>query len=92
MTNEDILRTMWQFKNSGWFDNTKAIVIGRLFEEKSFTGIDLKTALLDSLKDLNVPIIINADIGHTDPVISIVNGSIVEIKKDKYYTFKTFFE
>ena len=93
MSNEDILRTMWQFKNSGWFNDTKLVLIGRLNEEISYTGVDLKSVLLDSIGDLNIPIIINTDIGHTDPVISIVNGSIVEIvKKDKDYLIKTYFE
>ncbi len=92
MSCEDILRTMWQFKNSGWFIHTKAILFGRLYEEKSYTGIDLKTALLDSLEDLHIPIIINVNLGHTDPVISIVNGSIVEINKDDNYSIQIYFE
>lgn len=91
MTNEDVFRTMWQLKHNGWFDCTNAILIGRLYEEKTFTNLDLKTALLNSLKDLNIPIIINADIGHTDPVISIVNGALVEIVYDNGYLIKTYF-
>ena len=92
MSNEDILRTMWQFKNSNWFYQAKAILIGRLNNEISYTGINLQSALLDSLGDLNIPIIINTDIGHTNPVISIINGSIVEIKKENDYLIKTYFE
>lgn len=30
MTNEDILRTMWQFKNAGWFDGCNGILFGRI--------------------------------------------------------------
>lgn len=85
MTNEDILRTMWQLNNLGWFKHCKGILIGRLCEEKTYTNTSFKDAIKYSLKDLNVPIIINTDIGHTDPVMTIVNGSYVKVlKKDKY--------
>ena len=92
MTNEDILRTMWQFKQLGWFDYTKAILFGRLYEEKQYTGMNLEEVLLSTLKDLNIPIIINVDIGHTDPKITIVNGSIVTITNKEKYEVKVEFK
>ncbi len=83
MTNEDILRTMWQFKNAGWFIGCKGILFGRIENEINYTGIALKDAVNYNLLDLNVPIFINTDIGHTDPVYTIINGSIVRVTKDK---------
>lgn len=83
MTNEDILRTMWQFKNVGWFISCKGILFGRIENEINYTGIALKDAVNYNLLDLNVPIFINTDIGHTDPVYTIINGSIVRVTKDK---------
>lgn len=83
MTNEDILRTMWQFKNAGWFIGCRGILFGRIENEISYTGITLKDAVNYNLCDLNIPIFINTDIGHTDPVHTFINGSFVKITKDK---------
>lgn len=90
MTNEDIMRTMWQLKEAGWFKYCKGILFGRLYEEKTYTNISLKDAVNYFLQDLNVPILINADIGHTDPVITIINGSYVKIDNQDGYTLETY--
>lgn len=93
MTNEDILRTMWQFKSAGWFKGCNGILFGRLNNEINYTGISLEDAIKHNLIDLNIPVLINTDIGHTDPVVTIVNGSIVKIDKvNNKYTLETFFE
>ncbi len=94
MTNEDILRTMWQLKNAGWFIGCKGILFGRIENEINYTGTTLKYAVNYNLYDLNIPIFINTDIGHTDPVHTLINGSIVKITKDKdnKHIMETFFE
>ena len=94
MTNEDILRTMWQFKNAGWFIGCKGILFGRIENEINYTGITLKDAINYSLFDLNIPIFINTDIGHTEPVHTLINGSIVKVIKDKdnKHIMETIFE
>jgi peptidase U61 LD-carboxypeptidase A len=94
MTNEDILRTMWQIKNAGWFTGCKGILFGRIENEINYTGTTLKDAICYNLFDLNVPIFINADIGHTDPVHTLINGSIVKITKqeDNKHIMETMFE
>ena len=91
MSNEDILRTMWQIKNAGWFKNCMGILIGRIENEVSYTGISLEEAVSYYLAELKIPILLNVDLGHTDPVITIVNGSVVKIDKSKKYQIKTFF-
>lgn len=91
MTNEEILLTLLQFKNAGWFKYCKGILFGTLTEEKSYTGITLKDAINKHLNDLNIPILINVDFGHNDPKITIINGSIIKISNDKKYILETFF-
>jgi muramoyltetrapeptide carboxypeptidase LdcA involved in peptidoglycan recycling len=83
MTNEDILRTMWQFKNAGWFIGCKGILYGRIENEINYTGTTLRDAVNNNFCDLNIPIFINTDIGHTEPVHTLINGSLVKITKDK---------
>ena len=92
MTNEDILRTMWQFKNAGWFKECKGILFGRLENEITYTNTSLADAIKYDLNDLNIPILMNVDIGHTDPVFTIINGSIIKIEKKDKYMMETFFE
>ncbi len=92
MKNEDILRTLWQFKSAGWFQGCKGILFGRLQNEITYTNTSLIAAIKYNLNDLNIPILINTDIGHTNPVFTIINGSFVEIEKNEKYIMETFFK
>ena len=80
LTIESLIRTLWKFKDNGWFDNTNAIIFGRSATEKSCYDITFKEAILGALEDLKIPIIINADIGHVSPRMTIINGAIANIK------------
>ena len=76
-----IRRAMWQMKNAGWLDYTKGFLIGRpccLGEE--MMGLDHYHAVVDILKDFNVPIILDADLGHRPPMMPLVCGSMADIK------------
>ncbi|MDO4962680.1 MAG: LD-carboxypeptidase [bacterium] len=81
-SNEEISRTIWQLKKKGYFKNCTGIIFGRLYEEKTFTGRNLRETLLAELSDLNIPIIINCDLGHVPPAITIINGSLIEVSKN----------
>lgn len=75
----DIYRSLWQMKMRGWFKEAKGFLFGRadgLNENKNFT---LEIAYQKALKDLDVPIIYNADIGHLPPQITLVNGAYGEV-------------
>ena len=76
-------RALWQLKQAGWFENAKAIVIGRpLNKEKQF-DMDYKQANYMPLKDLGVPVILDADFGHTNPKIHIVCGAKTRLRAEK---------
>jgi muramoyltetrapeptide carboxypeptidase LdcA involved in peptidoglycan recycling len=95
LTNEDILRTMWQLKSAGWFKDCRGILFGRIENEISYTNISLADAINYNFKDFNIPIIMNVDIGHTAPVFTIINGSKVKISKseiDNKHILETMFE
>ena len=78
-TSEDIIRTLWRFKDNGWFQNTNGIIFGRSALEESYYGISFKEAATRVLGDLNIPIIFNADIGHVSPRMTIINGAIANV-------------
>lgn len=73
-------RAMWQMKHAGWFKYCKAIVIGRPRDKEVWYDIDYKEANLLHLKDLGVPVIMDADFGHTAPCNPMVCGAIANIK------------
>lgn len=83
LSSESLIRTLWKFKDNGYFKYTKGIIFGRCLE-KSYNNISLKEALSYSLKDLNIPVIINADIGHIGPRFTIINGAIASITSKNY--------
>lgn len=76
---EDLIRTMWKFKDNGYFKYTKLIIFGRNINEKSYYDISFKEALEWSLGTLNIPIIYDFDLGHVSPRMAIINGAIMSI-------------
>lgn len=83
LSSEDLIRTLWRFKDNGWFKYTKGVIFGRSGVETSYYDISFKEAIKYSLSELNVPIIINADIGHVSPRMTIINGAIANICYEK---------
>ena len=80
MAAPDIYRTFWQMRECGWFRHCNGIIVGRPggFEEKpAFTLVD---ALEQGLGGLNVPVIYDADVGHTPPQMQIVNGAMGKVE------------
>lgn len=75
-----ITRALFQLKNSNWFKNIKGFIIGRSnnYYDKSF-GITPKSAYLKALKDYNVPILLDVDLGHLGPSIPLRCGAYAEI-------------
>ncbi len=83
LTSEQLILTLWKFKDNGYFKYTKGIIFGRNIIESSCNDISFKEAILHSLGELNVPIIINADIGHVPPRMTIINGAITKVTSEK---------
>ena len=75
-----IRRAIWQMKEAGWFSYVKGFLSGRplCFGEEMF-GIDQYRAITDLLAEYQVPIIMDADIGHLAPMMPIVSGSTAEV-------------
>lgn len=74
-------RALFQLKEAGWFDTAKGFIIGRparAFNDEAFS-IDRFSAL-DIIKDLNVPIVADADLGHINPSMPIITGSYAKVQ------------
>jgi muramoyltetrapeptide carboxypeptidase LdcA involved in peptidoglycan recycling len=77
----DMRRAFWNLRESGWLDNAKGFLIGRpLHFGEEMMGVDQYNAVTDILGDLNVPIVMDLDIGHLPPMMPIITGSFAEIK------------
>ena len=82
LTNEEVQRTMWHFKEAGWFKYTNGIIFGRSQTDQTYLDVSFEMALKESLDDLNIPIILNADFGHKPPQLTIINGAVASITSE----------
>lgn len=80
LSSEGLIRTLWKFKDNGWFNHCKGILFGRSMTNSSYYDITFEEALKHSLNDLNIPIITDMDFGHVSPRMTIINGAIATIK------------
>ena len=82
LNSESIERGLWQLGEAGWFNKAKGFIFGR----PAFFGTDTDTtyeeAVMNVLARYNVPVIINADIGHKPPQLTMVNGAIGQLDFD----------
>ncbi len=75
---EMFYRTLLQFKYAGWFDYAKAVLVGRVLFESSDTGMTYEDALRMALPE--IPVVFQADVGHTIPHMTLVNGAIMRLQ------------
>lgn len=65
-----------------WFQGVKWIVIGRFQKETAMTR-ELLTQIIKTKKELEwIPVIWNADFGHTNPMFSFPIGGTIEIEAE----------
>lgn len=77
-----IRRALWQLKEAGWFRYVKAFLIGRpLVMGQSFLGLDQYDAVTGILREYDVPILMDLDIGHLPPMMPIVSGGYGTVEK-----------
>lgn len=80
MSTAEISLHLWQMKNAGYFKNCQGIIFGRPLMVKQEYGITYEETLKESLSNLNIPVIYDADIGHISPQMPIVSGAILEVE------------
>ncbi|MDF2906183.1 MAG: hypothetical protein K0R34_1504 [Herbinix sp.] len=80
LNTEDLIRGLWQLREAGWFEHAAGFVFGRPCFYESYTDTSYGEAVLSILGNLNLPIILEADIGHKPPQFTMINGAIANIK------------
>lgn len=76
-----------QLKEAGWFNNVSGILFGRHLNNEPILDISHNEVILDVLSDLKIPIIVDLDIGHVKPMMTIINGSLVEVVNSEYDSY-----
>lgn len=75
-----IRRTLWAMKEAGWFQYVKGFIFGRPMNGDDIMNLDRVKAVVPVLtEEFQVPIIIDADIGHVAPMMPIINGSVATV-------------
>lgn len=72
---EDLFFVLWHMKQAGWFEYAKGFVFGRTLFEGSFLDMSYEEAIQRALGK-EIPIIMEADIGHVAPKFTIINGAM----------------
>ena len=76
-----IRRAIWQMKNAGWFSHVKGFLIGRPLQfGQDLMGLDQYHAVCDLIEELEVPVIMDVDLGHLPPMMPLVCGSYARVE------------
>ena len=82
---EQMMESLWKMKEMGWFNHTRGIIFGRqlFYPEAAYDGSPLPTyedVIKERLEELNIPVIMNADIGHKGPQFVMIEGALAEVE------------
>lgn len=75
-----IRRAMWQMENAGWFAHVKGFLIGRPLNGENSMNLDHFHAVLATAEKYQVPVIMDADLGHLSPAMPLITGSMAKIE------------
>lgn len=79
-----IRRALWQMENAGWFRYVKGFLIGRpMIYGEELMGLDQYQAVTGILGKYNVPVVMDADIGHLPPMMPLICGSYATVNTDE---------
>lgn len=71
-----LMYVMLKMKLMGLFDDASAVIFGRTFLPGEASDIDYLELLERVFADTQVPLVWNADIGHTKPSFTLINGAM----------------
>jgi muramoyltetrapeptide carboxypeptidase LdcA involved in peptidoglycan recycling len=80
LSSEALIRGLWQLREAGWFEHASGFIFGRPAMYGSETDTTYEEAVLSILGDLNLPIILEADIGHKPPQMTMMCGAIACVR------------
>ena len=82
---ERMMEGLWKMRSLGFFEGARGILFGRpmYYQTQTFEGRTLPSyaeVLEERLGDLDIPIIMDADIGHKGPQFVMINGAAARVE------------
>jgi muramoyltetrapeptide carboxypeptidase LdcA involved in peptidoglycan recycling len=77
----EVARKLHGLRYAGWFDNARAVLMGRTNAPDGDT-LTQRGAVLDALGDLGIPLVFDLEIGHVPPHLPLVNGALARVVVD----------
>lgn len=77
-----ICRDLHHLRLAGWFDHAAAVLVGRTRAPASEGGFTQRDAVVDALGMLDLPIVVDLEIGHVPPHLPLVNGATARVVVD----------
>lgn len=76
-----ICRNLHGLRLAGWFEHANAILVGRT-RAPDHHAMTQEEAVLDALGRLDLPIVLDVEIGHVPPHLPLVNGALASVVVD----------
>jgi muramoyltetrapeptide carboxypeptidase LdcA involved in peptidoglycan recycling len=76
-----ICRNLHGLRLAGWFEHARAVLIGRT-SAPDHEQMTQRDAVLDALGRLDLPIVLDVEIGHVPPHLPLVNGALATVTVD----------
>lgn len=77
----DVARILHGLRLAGWFDDADAILIGRT-HAPGHDDLSQHEAVKDALGALDVPVVLDVDCGHVQPMLPLVAGATARVVVD----------
>jgi muramoyltetrapeptide carboxypeptidase LdcA involved in peptidoglycan recycling len=77
-----VCRDLHHLRLAGWFDHAAAVLVGRTRAPASEGGFTQRDAVVDALGMLDLPIVLDLEIGHVPPHLPLVNGATARVVVD----------
>lgn len=79
MPAESVYRTLLHMERAGWFEGAKAFIFGRVAYPATYADMTYEEAAVKALGK-EVPLIMEADVGHVAPKMTFVNGCMAHVE------------
>lgn len=76
-----ICRNLHGLRLAGWFDDARAVLVGRT-SAPDHPRMTQREAVLDALGPLDLPLVLDVEIGHVPPHLPLVNGALATVTVD----------
>lgn len=82
MPAEAVYLTLLHMRYAGWFEGMKGVIFGRVVFPSTYADMTYEEAAMKALGG-EIPLIMEADVGHVAPRMTFVNGCMAHVEADE---------